>query len=500
MVVATTDADRRFAGLQARLRELGRGDPLEAVGGTVVSLPSLDVDPHQLARHRRVLSSYEERALWQLLLLRRRDVRMVFVLSEPVHEVVLRSYLELVPELDAAEARRRVTTISADDPSPRPLGEKVLARPVVLDRIRAAVGDTERAFLLPYAVTATERDLALALDLPLYGTPPDAAAWGTKSGARRLFAEEGIPHPAGAEGLRDVADLVDAVGALRAAGPALQRVVVKLDVGLHGEGNRVLRVSDLPAGPGLAARAALARRVATLGDAFLEQLGEDGGVVEELIVAAELRSPSVQLRLCADGRICEPSTHEQILGGREGQTFVGCRFPADRAYAGALVGHAETVARRLAATGALGHFGVDFVAARAPGGVWRLSALEINLREGGTTHAFGTLRLLTGGGYDAGRGTFTTAAGEERCYRASDDLEDPAWVGIEPERLLAAAARTGLRYDPARRAGTVFHLLRSLPGEGHVGMTAIGATPADAEALYERSTALLGELAVTRSA
>jgi hypothetical protein len=497
MVVATTDADRRFAGLQARLRELGRGDPLEAEGGTVVSLPSLDVDPHQLARHRRVLSSYEERALWQLLLLRRPDVRMVFVLSEPVHEVVLRSYLDLVPELDAAEARRRVTTISADDPSPRPLGEKVLARPEVLDRIRAAVGDTAHAFLLPYAVTATERDLALALDLPLYGTPPEASAWGTKTGARRLFAQEGVPHPAGAEGLRDDGDLVDALAALRAADPALEQVVVKLDVGLHGEGNRVLRVGDLPRAP---ARAALARRVATLGDDFLEQLGEDGGIVEELIVAAELRSPSVQLRLCADGRTCEPSTHEQILGGRDGQTFVGCRFPADSAYAGALVAHAETVARRLAATGALGRFGVDFVAARAPGGGWRLSALEINLRDGGTTHAFGTLRLLTGGGYDARSGTFTTAAGEERCYRASDDLEDPAWVGIDPERLLAEAARAGLRYDPGRRVGTVFHLLRSLPGEGHVGMTAIGATPAEADALYDRATALLGALALKRSA
>jgi hypothetical protein len=500
MVAAITDADRRFAGLQARLRELGRGDPLEAEGGTVVSLPSLDVDPHQLARHRRVLSSYEERALWQLLLLRRRDVRMVFVLSEPVQEVVLRSYLDLVPELDAAEARRRVTTISADDPSPRPLGAKVLARPEILDRIRAAVGDTARAFLLPYAVTATERDLALELDLPLYGTPPEAAAWGTKSGARRLFAQEGVPHPAGAAALRDVADVMDAVGTLRAADPVLERVVVKLDVGLHGEGNRVLRVGDLPRAPARAARAALARRVATLGDAFLQQLCEDGGVVEELITAAELRSPSVQLRLCPDGRFCEPATHEQLLGGRDGQTFVGCRFPADRAYARALVAHAETVARRLAATGALGRFGVDFVAARGPGGGWRLSALEINLREGGTTHPFGTLRLLTDGGYDARRGTFTTAAGEERCYRASDDLADPAWVGIEPERLLAAATRAGLRYDPARRVGTVFHLLRSLPGEGHLGMTVIGPSPAETDALYERATALLGELAVRRSA
>ena len=61
-----------------------------------------------------------------------------------------------------------------------------------------------------------------------------------------------------------------------------------------------------------------------------------GGIVEAWIDGADKRSPSVQLRINPLGGIELISMHEQVLGGRSGQVFLGSRFPADPAYACAL--------------------------------------------------------------------------------------------------------------------------------------------------------------------
>ena len=63
--------------------------------------------------------------------------------------------------------------------------------------------------------------------------------------------------------------------------------------------------------------------------AYLARLAEGGGIVEERIDGAELRSPSVQLRVTPLGEVELLSTHDQLLGGPSGQSYLGCRFPAD---------------------------------------------------------------------------------------------------------------------------------------------------------------------------
>src|SRR6185436_3491640 len=139
---------------------------------------------------------------------------------------------------------------------------------------------------------------------------------------------------------------------------------------------------------------------------YLVALARDGGVVEERIVAEELRSPSVQLRVTPLGEVELLSTHDQILGGAGGQTYIGCRFPADAAYAPMILREAERVGRRLAQEGVLGRFAIDFVVARRQAREWATYAIEINLRKGGTTHPFLTLQFLTDGRYDPASGVF----------------------------------------------------------------------------------------------
>ncbi len=135
-------------------------------------------------------------------------------------------------------------------------------------------------------------------------------------------------------------------------------------------------------------------------DAFLEKFERGDGVVEELIEAAELRSPSVQLRI-NPRRVFLASTHEQILGGPANQVYLGCLFPADDDYRITIQDLGLRIGRTLADKGVIGRFSVDFLAWRNnPTDSWSVAAVEINLRMGGTTHPMLALRFLTGGNLD----------------------------------------------------------------------------------------------------
>jgi hypothetical protein len=179
-----------------------------------------------------------------------------------------------------------------------------------------------------------ERDLALALDVPIYGIDHRFARYGTKTGATRVFERAGVSHPLGASGLWGRAEVAEALRALRWARPNLEAALVKHDDAFSGEGNRIITLRDLPP-PGTSEEVrAVDLRVRNLGASYLAKLPQ-GAVVEQLI-SGEIRSPSVQMRILPCGRPLVISTHDQVLDGELQQTFMGCRFLAERAYAAQL--------------------------------------------------------------------------------------------------------------------------------------------------------------------
>ena len=105
----------------------------------------------------------------------------------------------------------------------------------------------------------------------------------------------------------------------------------------------------------------------------------------------------MQLRVTPLGEVELLSTHDQLLGGPSGQSYLGCRFPADSGYAQAITPRGGEDRRALAREGVLGRFAVDFVVVRDGDGRWTPYAIELNLRKGGTTHPFLTLQFLTDG-------------------------------------------------------------------------------------------------------
>jgi hypothetical protein len=459
----------------------------------IVVVPSLSGIDLPLDSTKR--QAYEERYLFLLFLLRQPRAKLVYVTSEPIQPSVIDYYLGLLPGVVAAHARRRLHLVSPHDGGPPPLSAKLLERPRRLDEIRSLAGDPDRAHLVPYSTTRLERDLALRLGIPMYGADPKFTALGTKSGARALFAEAGVPHPEGRENLRSVGDVVDALLELVAARPGIESVVLKHDEGVSGLGNAVLDVR----GPG-ASRAQVAERLSDLrpedshasAEQFLERLVA-GGIIEELIVGTEIRSPSVQMRATPLGTVEQLSTHDQLLGGASGQLFLGSLFPASDAYARQIADEALKIGELLAGRGVIGRFAVDFLTARTAEG-WKPYLIELNLRKGGTTHPYLTLQFLTGGQYDAERACFVTPNGDAKFFVSTDRLESEAYRVLRPDDVFDVAVRTGLHFDHTTKKGAVFHMLTALGRHGIIGVTAVSDSHDEARTLFERTReALDGE-------
>jgi len=462
---------------------------------TSVIAPSLSVNQEELAKVTGA-SFYEERLLFALIRLRNPNARVIYVTSQPVHPDIVDYYLDLLDDVPNRHARERLRMLSVLDSSARPLSEKILERPRFLQRLKRQIENPEKAYLTCYNSTDLERRLAVALDLPLNGLDPDHLVYATKSGNRRIFAEAGVRFPAGREDLHSEDDIVDALVDLAKQRPGIAAAVVKLNEGFGGEGNAIFKYPQ-ERNSSESVRQALSNLKWTsegeTRDSFLRKFDAMGGIVEEFVIADEVRSPSVQMRITPAGEPALVSSHEQILGGATGQSYLGCRFPADDSYRTLLLAEANKVGKVLAAKGVLGRFAIDFMVCRSSGGDWQPNAIEINLRMGGTTPPLLALEFLTSGQLDTETGQFLAPDGTPKYYSATDNLKSPAYRGLLPEDLFDIIARHRLGYRHAIGSGALFHMIGALSQYGKIGMTCIADTPGEAQALFEHTVKVLDD-------
>jgi hypothetical protein len=482
---ATHPAKRTFEQRQASLvGMLGAGSASDMRSGTLIVVPSLTFPESEL---RKIvgIQFYEERLLFLLLLLRRPDLRLVFVTSVRVEEPIVDYYLRFVPP--DVRAGERLWLLALWDPHPRPLTAKVLEAPEALARLRALA--KEDSCLLTFNVSPLEKKLSDEIDAPLYGCPPDLVGLGTKSGSRRVAREAGVAVLPGAEDLRSVHEVEKALEELRGAAPGARSAVVKLNGGFSGQGNAIVDLTeDVP----LTERDTVFCASEESWPSFAHKLAEEGGVVEELLRVPGMVSPSVQMRIAPDGSFEVVSTHDQILGGPDDQVYLGCRFPADERYRREIAECGRRVARVLAGRGVIGSFGIDFVI--APGEDPAPFLTEINLRMGGTTHPFLMTELVTEGTYDEASGELV-AGGRAKHYVATDNLKSDAYAGLEPAAFIRAVDDAGLGFDRASKTGVLLHLLGALKRHGKVGMTCVADSRRDADALFDVARTVLDDLA-----
>ena len=471
---------------------------------TIVVVPSISIEAIGAGA---VMQAYEERFLFLLLLLRQPSARLIYVTSRAILPSIIDYYLALLPGIIPSHARRRLFLPSPLDGSARPLSDKLLERPRLIEQIRSLIIDPDRAHLVPFNTTRREKELALRLGIPMYGADPKFFSLGTKSGCRKLFQDEDVAHPLGQENLGSEDTLIEAIMEMRASKPPIKQVLVKLNEGVSGEGNALVDLANLPAPGDSKERSALKDRLRSMQfelkgityDSYMEKLKERKGIVEERIAGEEFRSPSVQLRVTPLGAVELLSTHDQLLGGPSGQSYLGCTFPADSGYASLITREAAKVGKRLAKEGVIGRFALDFVVVRS-NGKWDPYAIEINLRKGGTTHPFLTLQFLTDGAYDPETATFTAPNGQQKFFVASDHVESPLYRSLTPDDLFDIVVRHDLHFNQTRQTGVVFHMMSALGEMGRTGLTAVGNSHEEAKAIYARAVAVLDKEAQSGSA
>ena len=492
--VTLEDEIAKFDLLKPRLNEVWESILMkDEEPHTSVVVPSLTLDQSELKRLPGV-NFYEERLLFLLIRLRNPHARMVYVTSQPVHPMILEYYFQFLAGIPASHARQRLTLLCAHDASPRSLTEKILERPRLIERIRAGIQVPSRAYLTVFNSTPLERKLAVLLGIPMNGVDPKLAHLGTKSGSRKVFREAGIELPFGSEDLRTEHEVENALIELREQRPGIKRAVIKLNDSFSGEGNALFRYPEAEV-PGAIRdqMRCLEFSVPTESpEIYFDKFARMGGIVEEFVEAQEKASPSAQMRVSPKGEVVTISTHDQILGGLSGQVFLGCSFPAQDEYRLLVQDTGVKVGQVLARYGVVSRFAVDFLVYRNHGEKdWKISALEINLRMGGTTHPYLALQFLTGGQLDPATGLFFAPSGHTKYYRATDNLKSDAYRGLLPEDLIEILTYNKLHYSHGSEAGVLFHLIGALSEFGKLGLTAIANTREEVDELYLRTLNIL---------
>ena len=497
-----------FRHLQNQLRERWHSvDLFDQDDHDILVVPSVSMDQRELKKIEGCLH-YEERLLFSLIRLRNPRTRLIYITAVPLSPIIIDYYLQLLPGIPFSHARDRLLLLSTYDGSSKPLSQKILERPRLIERIRQALRP-QKSYMVCYNSSELERELSVKVGIPLLAPDPDLLYWGTKSGSREIFAESGVTYPDGSETMQTVNDLVVAAAELWERQPSLKRIVVKLNEGFSGEGNAILDLRKIPEmAPDKASHAervaAIQERMESMSfqaknetwENFASRIPELGAIVEAFIEGEEKRSPSVQGYISPSGEVHILSTHDQILGGPDGQIYLGCKFPGDEAYRLRLQEMGLRVGRVLANKGAIERYGVDFVAVHqpnSPGAKWDLQAIEINLRKGGTTHPFMSLKFLTNGRYDQSTGLFYSQEGREKYYIATDNLQKERYRGLMPQDLMDIIAHHRLHFDSSTKTGNVFHLMGSLSEFGKLGVTSIGDSLQQAEDLYNQVVNVLDE-------
>ena len=463
---------------------------------TIVVIPSLTLDPVILSKVEGVVH-YEERLLCLLLLLRMPRTHVVYITSVPVDPVIIDYYLHLLPGITGHHARQRLHFLSCYDSSSLSLTEKILARPRLISRIKNAIPPGHLAHLACFNVTEHERKLSTLLELPVYGCDPDLLYWGTKSGSRKIFKECGIDTPAGYENLQNENEIIEALADLYNNNPGIKKAVVKMNDGFSGEGNAVFSFQHI------APKENIEEQVRQQLPLYLEFVANDltykmfmkkftwmGGVVEAFIDGKHKTTPSVQSRINPLGKIDIISTHDQLMGGRDNQVFLGGTFPADAAYSVEIGVLTKQIAAALKNKGVLGRFGVDFLSVKE-NNQWKHYAIEINLRKGGTTHPYIMLQFLTNGNYNAATGKYLLPNGDEKYYIFSDNLNDDRFKGLTSGDLIDIAICNNLHYDGTKDEGVMFHLIGALSQFGKLGIVCIASSSVRAKYFYDETIQML---------
>lgn len=472
---------------------------------TMVCLPSLTFDRKHLSTIRGV-SHYESRSLWEILNLKnKKNLKIIFVSTRRIDREIIAYYCGLAG-ITEDQLRDRLEIIALEDFDIElgdiSLVDALLTSKEAMNYIRKQV-QGKRAFLRPFMSTESESRLSRYLKLPIWAIDEELKYYLTKSGNHAIFRQAGVAHAKHIADIKTIDDLKLAILRLWEKLPSQRRFMFKFDNGVSGKGLGLMSVpmewNEFKQKNNEDQNEVLDHMIKTIDfrsgefsqKEFLSYLAK-GSVLEEFFEGDLKFSPSGQALIFPNGDVQLISSHEQILD-ENGVTYLGSYFPANNAYRETVDSFTKKVAETLSLNGVVGPLSVDFLVVESNGD-YQVYAIEINIRQGGTTHPYQMASFLVNGHYCSKSGALVNEQGEKRVFRSHDNLLSTSKGKLAYLDFIDLIKNEGIHYCPRKKSGFVFHMLGCLTEYGKVGYTLLANDFKDFEQYEQKLDQILKSL------
>jgi hypothetical protein len=218
-------------------------------------LPSLTLDKQELLKVQAVnkklylireASVYEQRQLYNLLMLQNPKVRVIFLSSMPIDEAIIQYYWKLISfGVSLDDFKSRLSLLSPMDSSSISLVEKILSRPLLVKKMKKLNRNSERTCLVCNISSYYEFKLCERLDCILLGFDPKHNYFGTKDGSKKIFQMAQIPFPESTPLCKSEISFFEETLDLIQRNENAVMLVVKLNDSFSGKGNANMELCHL---------------------------------------------------------------------------------------------------------------------------------------------------------------------------------------------------------------------------------------------------------------
>ncbi len=452
------------------------------------------------------LNFFEERMLFILLLLKYKNTKIIYVTSENFDVSLFDYYLGLISNKpkEIAEMKSRLAHIEVKQGQYLSLTERIYNSQGALNKIARAITNYKTTVLRCYNPTVIERKLAVKIGIPLFGSAEKFDYVGSKSGGRKVFKLADLNVIPGITNLKNFTELYGAIAKMMRDYPKFKRLVIKLEQSASGRGNCLFSVENFLEDNDveISVRTDLTKLSALIKknfqkycrleaddlemERYIREFNRIGGIVEGYIDGKIKYSPSTQLFLSTEGSVSIVSTHEQILGGRDGQKYLGCTFPALDAHRKLIIKEAKKVGDWMVKKGMVGHFSIDFVTVKSvESEIPKIFPIEINLRKGGTTHPFRIAYYLTKSKYNKRDGILYCGK-TPIYYMARDVIESEKYKVFSSAELIKTVDKSKISFNKNTKKGVLIYMPGMISEYGRFGALAVGHTKEEAESYFKR--------------
>lgn len=424
-----------------------------------------------------------EQALFALAALLQPHTHVTLVLPEQLEPAVLNYHLTLLfPDIDKRRLATKRLHMVITGTVQSTVTQRLLNSKRLRDAILKTIPKKQSAVLLCTQVTTEEQRLAFALQTPIFGLDPTLSYLGTKSGSRALFRTAEVPLPFGREHIRSFEQLISALQAIHKHDRTVKYALLKLDHSFGGSGHASIALQKLPRSQS-ALEAYVRSNLRTTNvlltpEQFLQRLFDEGGVVEEWLETKGMQSPSVQLVILPDRTVEILAVHEQRFDKQQYHRYVGADFPARTSLRPLALKHARKIGATLAKQGAIGYFGIDFIALRNTKR-WSVYVVELNTRVTSTILPHQFAQAVT---HATVQPDSTLKRNTRSIYYVVDEqFSLPADLFSEPAQYLQFLQEAGLQFDHRSHSGIMVHRMQGLAEQSKVGLLAIGKSNQSAD-------------------